>query len=206
MATKDTKWDKSVSMRDDVVKETAADLKRTARGLKPDAPNEPARDAQRSAGERANTRNMTRAGAAGMALSAGYGVGRSIGEAGGDELVRKGIEKSGLGKAIDKASVSDRVELSESAKERIAKGETKGKGDDERVNKEDYPTYKKDTKSAEVFRESFRDAKDAGKDTFKYEGRTYSTEEKLAKGGMVMNKGIGASMKPHNVFNSKGKK
>jgi len=179
MATKDTKWDKSVSMRDDVVKETAADLKRTARGLKPDAPNEPARDAQRSAGERASTRNMTRAGAAGM---------------------------GGLGKAIDKASASDRVELSESAKERIAKGETKGKGDDERVNKEDYPTYKKDTKSAEVFRESFKDAKDAGKDTFRYEGRTYSTEEKLAKGGMVMNKGIGASMKPHNVFNSKGKK
>jgi len=28
-------------------------------------------------------------------------------------------------------------------------------------------------------------------------------ETKLAKGGMVMNKGIGASMKPHNVFKSK---
>ena len=27
-----------------------------------------------------------------------------------------------------------------------------------------------------------------------------------AKGGMVVNKGIGASMKPHNVFGSKGKK
>jgi hypothetical protein len=29
---------------------------------------------------------------------------------------------------------------------------------------------------------------------------------KYAKGGMVVNKGIGASMKPHNVFGSKGKK
>jgi hypothetical protein len=29
---------------------------------------------------------------------------------------------------------------------------------------------------------------------------------KLAKGGMIVNKGIGASMKPHNVFGTKGKK
>lgn len=31
-------------------------------------------------------------------------------------------------------------------------------------------------------------------------------EKKYAKGGIVTNKGIGASMKPHNVFTSKGKK
>jgi hypothetical protein len=30
--------------------------------------------------------------------------------------------------------------------------------------------------------------------------------KRLAKGGMIANKGIGASMKPHNVFGSKGKK
>ena len=29
---------------------------------------------------------------------------------------------------------------------------------------------------------------------------------KLAKGGMIVNKGVGASMKPHNVFGTKGKK
>ena len=35
----------------------------------------------------------------------------------------------------------------------------------------------------------------------------YDTKFKnYAKGGMVINKGIGASMKPHNVFGSKGKK
>lgn len=31
-------------------------------------------------------------------------------------------------------------------------------------------------------------------------------DDEYAKGGMVRNKGIGASMKPHNVFNSKKKK
>lgn len=30
--------------------------------------------------------------------------------------------------------------------------------------------------------------------------------KKLAKGGMIVNKGVGASMKPHNVYGTKGKK
>lgn len=30
-------------------------------------------------------------------------------------------------------------------------------------------------------------------------------EKKLAKGGMIVNKGVGASMKPHNMFAKKGK-
>ena len=29
--------------------------------------------------------------------------------------------------------------------------------------------------------------------------------KKLAKGGMIVNKGVGASMKPHNMFSKKGK-
>ena len=33
-----------------------------------------------------------------------------------------------------------------------------------------------------------------------------SITKSFAKGGMVINKGIGASMKPHNVFSTKGKK
>lgn len=36
--------------------------------------------------------------------------------------------------------------------------------------------------------------------------RAMASVANLAKGGMVVNKGIGASMKPHNVFGSKGKK
>ena len=119
-------------------------------------------------------------------------------------MVRKGIEKSGLGEKIDKAAAGERVELSKESKERIKAGDLE-KGNDERVNKKDYPAYEKETKSAEVFRKEFKDAKESGKDSFKFEGREYNTKEKqeLAKGGMVINKGIGASMKPHNLFGKK---
>ena len=165
-----------------------------------------ARASQEAAKERAMNRQGGRAGAVSAALSAGYGAGRYIGERGGDELVRKGIEKSGLGSAIDKAAAgSDRVELSKEAKERIKSGELE-KGTDERVNKKDYPTYEKETKSAETFRKEFKDAKESGKDSFKFEGREYNTQSEYAKGGIIVNKGVGASMKPHNVFQSKGKK
>jgi len=163
-----------------------------------------ARASQDAAKSRAASRTGGRAGALGAALSAGYGVGRMVGEMGGDEVVRKAIDKSGLGKAIDKAVSGERVTLTKEAEERIKAGEL-DKGDDERVNKSDYPTYKKDTKSAEAFRKEYKDAKESGKDSFKFEGREYSTdsEKKLAKGGLIVNRGIGASMAPHNVFANK---
>lgn len=102
-----------------------------------------------------------------------------------------------------------------------------------------------ESKKASTFGSAFKEARSAGKDTFTYEGKKYTTElasekkaapkaeekkatgvregrnenidddtrkramasvAKLNKGGMVANKGIGASMKPHNVFGSKGKK
>jgi hypothetical protein len=91
---------------------------------------------------------------------------------------------------------------------------------DERVNKEDYPVYKKDTESAKTFQQAFKEAKKEDKNSFSFEGRKYNTKEdnkeskKMNRGGMVasyakggyVNQGIGASMKPHNVFGSKGKK
>jgi len=91
---------------------------------------------------------------------------------------------------------------------------------DERVNKEDYPVYKKDTESAKTFQQAFKEAKKDNKDSFSFEGREYNTKEdkkeskEMNRGGMVksyakggyVNQGIGASMKPHNVFASKGKK
>ena len=49
---------------------------------------------------------------------------------------------------------------------------------DERMNKGDYPTYKKKTESAAGFREAFKKAKDAGKKTFTFEGRKYNTKDK----------------------------
>lgn len=196
------KSDKMPSGKADFMKDAKSDINRM---LKDDKPaTGAARASQEAARDRAASRTGGRAGAIGTALSAGYGVGRAIGEAGGDEVVRKGIEKSGLGEKIDKAAAGDRVELSKESKERIASGDLE-KGKDERVNKKDYPAYEKETKSAEVFRKEFKDAKESGKDSFKFEGREYNTKEKqeLTKGGMVINKGIGASMKPHNLFGKK---
>jgi len=46
------------------------------------------------------------------------------------------------------------------------------------VNPKDFPTYKKDTKSAGSFRAATTAAKKAGKKTFTWEGRKYSTKEK----------------------------
>lgn len=37
-------------------------------------------------------------------------------------------------------------------------------------------------------------------------GYAMPTPTMMAKGGMVVNSGVGASMKPHNVFGTKGKK
>lgn len=196
------KNDKLPSGKADFMKDTKSDIKRM---LKEDKPaTGAAKASQDAARERAMSRTGGRAGAIGTALSAGYGVGRVVGEAGGDELVRKGIEKSGLGEKIDKAATGDRVELSKESKARIAAGDLE-KGNDDRVNKKDFPTYKKDTKSAEAFRKEFKDAKEGGKDSFSFEGRKYNTDDKMkmAKGGMVSNQGIGASMKPHNVFGKK---
>jgi hypothetical protein len=70
------------------------------------------------------------------------------------------------------------------------------------VNKKDFPTYKKDTKSADAFREKFKDAKESGKDSFKFEGREYNTKSKeMNKGGMAVAKApmkanCGASVPP----------
>ena len=60
------------------------------------------------------------------------------------------------------------------------KGDTASpsKPSDGRVNPKDYPTYKKDTKSAEAFRKAFDAAKKAGKKNFTFEGRSYKVETK----------------------------
>ena len=49
---------------------------------------------------------------------------------------------------------------------------------DSRVNPSDYPTYRKDSKSAGSFREAQRRAKRNGQKTFTWEGRRYNTKEK----------------------------
>ena len=203
------KNDKLPALKSDFMKSTKSDISKALQDVDaPDKKGNPVSGAARANRIEAKSRGQSRlGGTAGYltgAASLGYGIGRTIGEAGGDELVRKGIEKSGLGKKIDKAATGDRVELSKESKARIAAGDLE-KGNDERVNKKDFPTYKKDTKSAEAFRKEFKAAKESGKDSFSFEGRKYNTDDKkeMAKGGMVSNKGIGASMKPHNVFGKK---
>jgi hypothetical protein len=187
------KSDRMPSGKADFMKDTKSDINKI---LKDDKPaTGAAKASQQAAKERAMSRTGGRAGAVGTALSAGYGLGRIAGKAGMDDVVRKGIDKSGLGKKIDKAATGDRVELSKESKARIAAGDLE-KGKDERVNKKDFPTYKKDTKSADAFREKFKDAKESGKDSFKFEGREYNTKSKeMNKGGMVK-ANCGASMPP----------
>ena len=75
---------------------------------------------------------------------------------------------------------------------------------------------KNDTSTMHVTREGYgrrigADGKPTGPELKKMDNGSYqevkqvTDKKKLAKGGYV-NQGVGASMKPHNVFGSKGKK
>ena len=75
---------------------------------------------------------------------------------------------------------------------------------------------KSDTSTMHVTREGYgrrigADGKPTGPELKKMDNGSYqevkqvTDKKKLAKGGYV-NQGVGASMKPHNVFGSKGKK
>jgi hypothetical protein len=116
-----------------------------------------------------------------------------------------GLGIASAGYATVKALSKDEEEQDKRSTERRDTGSENKRGDsgprDERVNKEDYPTYRKDTKSAESFREAFKSAKDEGKDSFSWEGRKYSTEEAsgMAKGGMVKAKKKVVKPKPFSV-------
>jgi hypothetical protein len=115
------KSDRMPSGKADFMKDTKSDINKI---LKDDKPaTGAAKASQQAAKERAMSRTGGRAGAVGTALSAGYGLGRIAGKAGMDDVVRKGIDKSGLGKKIDKAATGDRVELSKESKARIAAGD-----------------------------------------------------------------------------------
>jgi len=199
------------SLNEDVGDSQRRDNQRIARGLMPTAEGGGGRKAQQDAGGRAVTRTGARIGKGAVAFELGYAAGREVDENGlpftdgvGKGVGKKIVDKTGLGKLTDAAvNMRDKVELSKSSKERIKAGELDKKSNDERVNKEDYPTYKKDTKSAAAFRKEFKAAKDNGKDSFSFEGRKYNTKGEYAKGGMVTNQGVGASMKAHNVFGKK---
>jgi hypothetical protein len=72
--------------------------------------------------------------------------------------------------------------------------DTESGDNEERINPEDYPVYKKGTESAKSFREAQRKAKKEKADFFEWEGREYNVKEaknmggkmKYAEGSMLM--------------------
>jgi hypothetical protein len=115
---------------------------------------------------------MGRAGAAQAALSAGYEVGRAVDEETG--LGKKLVEKSGLGRAAEKAADRrDKVELSKSAKERLEDMDT-----DETMREVDAE------RKARKYAEKDKPSEYRGDDEFKRGGKV----KKMASGGMTASK------------------
>jgi len=109
------------NLREDVVASQRADAERIRRGLNPTAAREYNRLMQQEAGGRATTRTGGRA-LTGLALGAGYGIGREIDERTG--VGKKIVEKSGLGDVVDKVvNMRDKVELSPRAKKKAEKAD-----------------------------------------------------------------------------------
>ena len=192
------------SVLEDAGPSTKRDIERVGRGLNPTAKTQMGLQSQQQAAGRAVSRLTTRAGLLGASLGAGLAIGDYIEEKTGlgkkfvdavagdviDKIALAGHEpaklseysESKLKSLVDSAITRQKKEQGTQEEGRASK--------DERVNKEDYPTYRKDTKSAESFREEFKKAKEEGKESFSFEGRKYSTEEKteMAKGGMAKKK------------------
>ena len=57
--------------------------------------------------------------------------------------------------------------------------------EEERINPEDYPTYKKDSDSGKAFREAQREAKKEKAEFFEFEGREYNVREAKNVGGKL---------------------
>jgi hypothetical protein len=106
-------------LNDDVVDRSVEDYKKAQKGRNADSSKVTgnAREMVKEAGKRAANRNVGRAGLAGAALQAGYEGGRMLDEQTG--LGKKIVGGSGLGRVADKMGASDRVKLSEAAKERL---------------------------------------------------------------------------------------
>ena len=203
------------SVLEDAGPSTKRDIERVGRGLNPTAKTQMGLQSQQQAAGRAVTRLTTRAGLLGASLGAGLAIGDYIEEKTGlgkkfvdavagdviDKIALAGHEpaklseysESKLKSLVDSAITRQKKEQGTQEEGRASK--------DERVNKEDYPTYRKDTKSAESFREEFKKAKEEGKESFSFEGRKYSTEEKteMAKGGMAKKKKSVAKPKAFSV-------
>lgn len=140
-------------------------------------------------------------------------VGEKMYESGLKEAAKKDFKKVGAaGAMVAGAAAASRTGSSKEEGKKAA-AETKAGKEDTRVNPQDYPTYQKKTESAAEFRKAYTKAKEAGKDTFTFEGRKYNTEDgmkgmkmmgggmstkKYAYGGMSTKKMMGGGMSVAN--------
>jgi hypothetical protein len=100
----------------------SADIDRIKRGLDTSSTRPQNRSQVQNAAGRAITRTGGRAGLAGAALEGGYELGKYIDEKTG--AGKKMVDKSGLGDLAEEiATPSEKVELSEESKARIARGD-----------------------------------------------------------------------------------
>ena len=169
-----TRWSGIPGGRDDVVERVREDMAKSKRGRDVDSSKLTggAKEAVREAGRRAERRNVGRGGAAQAALSAGYEVGRAIDEETG--LGKKIVEKSGLGRAAEKAADRrDKVELSKSSKERLDDMEA-----DEALREVD------EERKGRKYAEKDKPTEYRGDDEYKRGGRV----KKMASGGMTASK------------------
>ena len=135
--------DLTPNLGEDAVASQRADNERMRRGLGADAQREYNRRLQQEAGGRAVLRTAGRAGLQGAALEAGYQAGRKLDEETG--AGKKLVEVTGLGKMAERmAKPSEKVELSENAKQRLNEEEvdrltreTKAEKAAERAERED---------------------------------------------------------------------
>ena len=169
-----TRWSGIPGGKGDVVERFKEDLAKGKKGRDVDSSKLTggAKEAVREAGRRAERRNVGRGGAAQAALSAGYEVGRAIDEETG--LGKKIVEKSGLGRAAEKAADRrDKVELSKSSKERLDDMEA-----DEALREVD------EERKGRKYAEKDKPTEYRGDDEYKRGGRV----KKMASGGMTASK------------------
>jgi hypothetical protein len=136
--------------------------------------------------------------------------GEKMYESGLKEAAKKDAKKAGAVVAGGAAGATiSSMGSSKAEDDKKATAETRAGKEDTRINPKDYPRYQKKTESASEFRKAFTKAKEAGKDTFMFEGRRYNTEDgmkgskemygggmvkKYAKGGMTTKKMMGGGM------------
>ncbi len=116
-----TRWDNLPGLNDDVARRSVEDYNKMKKGQNADSSKAKgtAREVIKEAGVRGRNRLIGRAGYAGAALQGGYELGRELDERTG--AGKKMVKGSNALKAVaDKMADSDRVQLSEDSKNRMA--------------------------------------------------------------------------------------